>query len=56
MDKLVNLQSDELIMLEEACVPCLWGKANLSPKNWLKSPGLGSHSRLKGNHILKVAF
>ena len=35
---------------------CLWGKANFSPKNWLKSPGLGSHPRLKGNRILKVAF
>ena len=56
MGKFVNLQSDELIMLEEACVPYLWGKANFSPKNWLKSLGLGSHPRLEENQILKVAF
>ena len=37
-------------------MPCLWGKANFSPKNWLKSLGLESHPRLKGNRILKVAF
>ena len=49
IDKLVNMKSDEIIMLEEAGVPCLWGKANVDPKNWLKSPGLGSHPRLKGN-------
>ena len=36
-------------------LPCIWGKANFSPKNWLKSLGLGSHPRLKGNHILNVA-
>ena len=34
----------------------LWGKANFSPKYWLKSLALGSHSRLKGNQILKVAI
>ena len=37
-------------------LPCLWGKVDFSPKNWLNSPGLGSHPRLKGNQILKVAF
>ena len=37
-------------------LPCLLGKANFSPKNRLKSPGLGSHPRLKGNQILKVDF
>ena len=56
MDKLVNFKSDELIMLEKACVPYLWGKANFSPKNWLKSPDLGSHPRLKGNQILQIDF
>ena len=28
-------------------LPCQWGKANFSPKNWLKSPSLGSHPRLR---------
>ena len=37
-------------------LPYLWEKASFSPKNWLKSPGLGSHPRLKGNQIQKVAF
>ena len=36
-------------------LPCLWGKANFNPKNWVKSPSLGSHPRLKGNQILRVA-
>ena len=37
-------------------LPCLWGIVDFSLKNWLKSPGLGSHPRLKGNQILKVPF
>ena len=49
------------IVMDSLCwrkliLPYLWGKADFSLKNWLKSPGLGSHPRLKGNQILKVAF
>ena len=52
---LVNLKSDKLIMLEEACITLSMGQVNFSPKKWLKSTGLGNHPRLKGNQILKVA-
>ena len=37
-------------------LPWFLEQVNFSPKNWVKSPGLGSHPRLKGNQILKVAF
>ena len=56
VDILVDLKSDGLIMLEEACIAMSMGKANFSSKNWLKSPSLERHPRLKGNKILKVAY
>ena len=37
-------------------LPWFWKQVNFNPKNWLKSPGSGSHPRLKGNQILKVPF
>ena len=37
-------------------LPWFWEQVNFSPKNCVKSPSLGSHQRLKGNLILKVAF
>ena len=37
-------------------LPWFWEQVNSSLKNWLKSLGLGSHLRLKGDKILKLAF
>ena len=56
MSALVNLQSDDLIMLKRACITLFFEQVNFSPKNWLKSLSFGSHPSLKGNQILKVAF
>ena len=37
-------------------LPWFLEQVYFSPKNWLKILFLGSHPRLKGNQILKVAF
>ena len=54
MGILIKLQSEVPSVLGKTCVPFLWGKVNLSPMYQLKSPGFGSHMRLKENLNIKV--
>ena len=48
MDILVNLLSDELIMLDKACITCPWGQVSFGPKNWFISTGFR-----KNNQVVK---
>ena len=56
MNVLVNMQSDELIILEETFVALSIGKGLIQFFELVNCIGLESHLSLKGNQILKVVF